>query len=176
MVMHEPDDATLVARAQRGDRTAVDALFRRHWDDAWRLARSVAHSDATADDCAQEAFVRAIAGLRGLRERGAFRGWLHRIVLNLTFDAVRREKRDVPSVPETFDHAAAPADEGIAAALALTAEIAPEQRAVLVLRHCLGYSLAETAEILKLPVGTVQSRAARGLREMRLRLGVNDGH
>lgn len=177
MDMTTDPDAQLVRRAKAGDRDAVEALFRRHWRDAWRLSRSIGGSDEAADDATQEAFVRAISGLKRFRGEAAFRTWLHRIVLRQTQDGLRREARSfaVADVGRFSEEAQAP-PQGLDPALTMMSELAPEQRAVLVLRHCLDYSLAETAELLGLPVGTVQSRAARGLSELRLRWGVGDGH
>lgn len=159
--------------AQAGSVEAVEALFERHWRDAWRVAYAVSGSRADADDAAQQAFVRAVERLGRLREPARFRAWLHRIVVNETHDTRRRRSREVlvHTPPEE------PVEDGNPApgpALAALAGLSHDRRAAVVLRHCLGYSIEETAEILELPVGTVQSRAARGLAELRARLEVSD--
>jgi RNA polymerase sigma-70 factor (ECF subfamily) len=171
--MTEVPDEELVRAAQRGSTEAVATLFERHWRDAWRLAATVTGSPHDADDAAQQAFVRAIARIRRLRDPRRFRPWLHRIVLNETRDERRRRRRETlvdPPADRAFEHHA---DEPGPAVEAL-AGLDRDRRAVVVLRHCLGYSLEETAALLGVPVGTVQSRAARGLAQLRARLEVAD--
>lgn len=172
--MTSDSDGDLVAAARRGSVEAVSELFERHWRDAWRLARTLSGSETRADAAAQQGFVRAIERLRRLRDPERFRPWLHSIVVNEVRDERRRRRREV-LVDEAPERAAAgdPSEPG--PALAALAGLSRQRRAVLVLRHCLGYSLEETAEILGLRVGTVQSRAARGLAELRAQLEVVDG-
>jgi RNA polymerase sigma-70 factor (ECF subfamily) len=52
--------------------------------------------------------------------------------------------------------------------------LSPEQRAVIVLRHYLGLSLAESAEVLGIPLGTMQSRLNRATQAMRAALEADD--
>jgi RNA polymerase sigma-70 factor, ECF subfamily len=171
--MDEQGDEELVVAAQAGSVEAVGTLFERHWHDAWRIAYAVTGSPANADDAAQQGFVRAVERLGRLREPARFRAWLHRIVINETRDTRRRRAREilVSAAPEqpAFDahHTPGPA-------LSALAGLSRDRRAAVVLRHCLGYSIEEAAEILGLPSGTVQSRTARGLAEMRARLEVSD--
>jgi RNA polymerase sigma-70 factor (ECF subfamily) len=171
--MSEASDEDLVRAAQAGAADAVAVLFERHWPDAWRLAYTLTGSAQRADDAAQEGFVRAIERIRKLREPGRFRPWLHRIVLNQSRDERRRRRREV-LVERPVDHADEPAVQEPGPALAALAGLDRDRRAALVLRHCLGYSLEESAALLGVPVGTVQSRAARGLAELRARLEVSD--
>jgi RNA polymerase sigma-70 factor, ECF subfamily len=58
--------------------------------------------------------------------------------------------------------------------LAALAELSPEHRAVIVLRHLLEYTPSEIARILELPRGTVNSRLRRGLDELAERLEVDE--
>jgi len=171
--MTEIPDEELVRAAQRGSAEAVATLFERHWRDAWRLAATVTGSPHDADDAAQQAFVRAIARIRRLRDPRRFRPWLHRIVLNETRDERRRRSKET-LVDPPVDRASAHDPYEPGPAVAALAGLDHDRRAVVVLRHCLGYSLEETAALLGVPVGTVQSRAARGLAQMRARLEVTD--
>ena len=66
--------------------------------------------------------------------------------------------------------AAAAEDGGDGAALRALAGLSPERRAVVVLRHLLGYTPPEIAVILGLPVGTVNSRLGRAMTELRAQL------
>jgi RNA polymerase sigma-70 factor (ECF subfamily) len=106
--------------------------------------------------------------------RRPFGPWLHRIVVNRAIDwararALRRESSEValatvaaPAVPDN------PHARSLASALA---ELSPEHRAVIVLRHLLEYTPGEIAEALGLPRGTVNSRLRRGLDELAEQLG-----
>jgi RNA polymerase sigma-70 factor (ECF subfamily) len=161
-------DDELVLAGREGDSEALGELFERHWTDAWRLARSVVGSETTADDVAQEAFVKAVRNLRRLKAPSTFRWWLHRIVYNAAMDELRVRGRSIPMAqPVAATDQATVADDGFEAVFTLLAAVSPEQKAALVLRYCLDYSLAEVAQILGVPVGTVQSRASRGLSELR---------
>jgi RNA polymerase sigma-70 factor, ECF subfamily len=160
-----PSERALVRAAQGGSAPAMEELFRRHWPRAHRAAWLVVHDAAAAEDVAQEAFLAAVRALDRFDRRRPFGPWLHRIVVNRAIDYARaREvRREVPAdaVAEASccDARDAPSGE-LLGALAL---LAPEQRAVIVLRHLLGYTPGEIASVLGLPRGTVNSRLRRGL-------------
>jgi RNA polymerase sigma-70 factor (ECF subfamily) len=157
----------LVRAAQGGSAAAMEELFRRHWPRAHRAAWLVVHDAAAAEDVAQEAFLAAVRSLHRFDRRRPFGPWLHRIVVNRAIDyaRAREARREVPAeaVAEaaggSWSSSEAPSHEVVAALAAL----APEQRAVIVLRHLLGYTPGEIARVLELPRGTVNSRLRRGL-------------
>ncbi len=165
-------DAALVRAAQRGSGAALDELFSRHWPAAHRAAFLVLHDAAAAEDVAQEAFLSALRALDRFDRRRPFGPWLHRIVVNRAIDharsrALRREiGTDTPPEPP-----AAAVEDPRDDVLAALAALAPEQRAVIVLRHLLGYAPGEIAVLLELPRGTVNSRLRRGLDALATRLG-----
>jgi RNA polymerase sigma-70 factor (ECF subfamily) len=158
----------LVRAAQGGSAQAMEELFRRHWPKAHRAAWLVVHDAAAAEDVAQEAFLAAVRALERFDRRRPFGPWLHRIVVNRAIDYARARdvRREVPA--DAVAEAAAPAGGGASDApsgelLGALALLAPEHRAVIVLRHLLGYTPGEIAAILGLPRGTVNSRLRRGL-------------
>ena len=146
----------------------MEELFRRYWSGAHRAAYLVVHDTALAEDVAQEAFLSAVRSLHRFDRRRPFGPWLHRIVVNRAIDHARaREvRREVPagavgepaSVSSGFGAAVSSGD-----VLGALAALPPEQRAVVVLRHLLGYTPGEIARLLGLPRGTVNSRLRRGL-------------
>ena len=161
-----PSEHALVRAAQGGSAEAMEELFRRHWPRAHRAAWLVVHDAAAAEDVAQEAFLAAVRSLDRFDRRRPFGPWLHRIVVNRAIDHARARdvRREVPAdvVAEAAASGAGscgPSDEVVAALAAL----APEQRAVIVLRHLLGFTPGEIARVLGLPRGTVNSRLRRGL-------------
>jgi RNA polymerase sigma-70 factor (ECF subfamily) len=80
----------LIARAQRGDRTAFSQLMSAHKDDLFRFVRRrVADADG-ASDVVQEAFVAAWGAMASFDPERSFKTWLHAIALNKCRDAARR--------------------------------------------------------------------------------------
>ena len=168
-------DAALVRGAERGSAAAVDELFRRHWPAAHRAAYLVVHDAAAAEDIAQEAFLSALRALHRFDRRRPFAPWLHRIVVNRAIDHARSRalRREVGVEPPDSPAPQPPdRDESLLAELAA---LAPDQRAVIVLRHLLEYTPGEIAAMLDLPRGTVNSRLRRGLDALAKRLEARDG-
>lgn len=159
------DERAWIRGAQAGSASDLEALFRSHWPSAWRAAFLVVHDAAAAEDIAQEAFLAAIRNLDRFDRRRPFRPWLHRIVVNRAIDWARaRALRAELELVDTAAPAASP-DVGSDVVDALR-RLSPEHRAVIVLRHLLGYTPGEIARVLDLPRGTVNSRLRRGLDEL----------
>jgi RNA polymerase sigma-70 factor, ECF subfamily len=173
--LRERQDAELVAEAQKGSREAAGELFERHWLSAWRAAFALTGARAAAEDVVQDSFERAFRALGRFDGRRPFAAWFHRIVVNRALNLVRDERR-LTGLEEAAA-VAAPDQAGSAADRELLAAVAPlamERRAVVVLRYGLGYSLVEIAELLAVPLGTVHSRLARALAELRAHYEVED--
>lgn len=171
MDLSRTDDARLVPRARDGSRAAVEELFRRHWDAAWRRAYAVTGRRALADDVAQDTFVHAVSRLADLDDPAAFGAWLDRSVTRRAIDVVRRESRLVE-----LEATGEPAVEWVDAAgrdgdlRAAVAALDPDRRAAVVMRYWLDLTPAEIAGTLDVPVGTVHSRLARALADLRAAL------
>jgi RNA polymerase sigma-70 factor (ECF subfamily) len=161
------DERAWVRGAQRGSVADLEALFRAHWPRAFRAAYLVVHDAAAAEDIAQESFLAAVRALDRFDRRRPFGPWLHRIVVNRAIDWTRaRQLRAETELGEM--HAAEPAAEPLdGSLLAAMGALPPDQRAVIVLRHLLGYTPGEIARALGLPRGTVNSRLRRGLDSLR---------
>jgi RNA polymerase sigma-70 factor (ECF subfamily) len=162
----------LVRDAQHGSSDAVEELFRRHWPAAHRAAYLIVQDAAAAEDIAQEAFVAALRALDRFDRRRPFAPWLHRIVANRAIDwsRARTARREVWADDASLagrDDLYGPSS-GVLEALA---ELPPEQRAVVVLRHLLGYTPGQVASLLDLPRGTVNSRLRRALDRLADQLG-----
>jgi len=155
----------LIRDAQRGSEGALTALYRSHWPMAHRTAYLVVHDAAAAEDIAQDAFLAAVHALHRFDRRRPFGPWLHRIVVNRSIDWSRRQTLRREAGSERLEDEAAPdAPAGIGGELMQAlAELPPDQRAAVVLRHLLGYTPGEIARILGLKRGTVNSRLRRAL-------------
>lgn len=159
-------ELALIRGAQAGSEADLAALFRRHWPRAYRAAFLIVHDHAAAEDIAQEAFLAAIRHLDRFDRRRRFAPWLGRIVVNRAIDwararTARRETADAGHEP-VLD-AAPPAGEYSPEVLSALATLAPDHRAVVVLRYVLEFTPGEIARALELPRGTVNSRLRRGL-------------
>jgi RNA polymerase sigma-70 factor (ECF subfamily) len=168
-VVAAESERALVRKAQRGSKAALAELYSRHWPDAQRAAYLVVHDAGASEDIAQDAFLAAVAALDRFDRRRRLAPWLHRIVINKSIDWARREDLR-RAVGEHGDRRPAPATgpQGIGEDLmAALADLPPDQRAVVVLRHLLGYTPGEIARLLDLPRGTVNSRLRRALDRLR---------
>jgi RNA polymerase sigma-70 factor (ECF subfamily) len=168
------DERAWIRGAQDGSTSAMEALFRHHWPRAYRAAYLVVHDSAAAEDIAQEAFLAAVRNLDRFDRRRPFGPWLHKIVVNRAIDwarsrALRRETGAAPL--DTLPAQGAQSNPHAQTLAEGLADLSPEHRAVIVLRHLLEYTPGEIAQLLGLPRGTVNSRLRRGLDELERRLG-----
>jgi RNA polymerase sigma-70 factor (ECF subfamily) len=165
-------DGDLVRSATGGDADAAARLFERHWNAVWRAAYALLGSRAHADDAAQNAFVAAFSRLDEFEGRSSFRTWVTRIAINDALNTLRRETRLV-RLRDEYEPDLGDSDRTSAALLDALDALSLERRTVIVLRYWLGCSIEEIAELLDVPSGTVSSRLARGLSELRAALEVN---
>jgi RNA polymerase sigma-70 factor, ECF subfamily len=164
----EPSDAELLRRHVTGDAEAFGQLFLRHRDRLWAVAlRTMGDADEAAD-ALQDAMISAFRRAADFRGDSAVTTWLHRIVVNACLDRMRRRAaRPVAGGEHDLDllsrtPQAAPDQDVALDVLAALRTLVPDQRAALVMVDMLGYSVADTAEILGVSPGTVKSRCARG--------------
>ncbi|MEV6976474.1 RNA polymerase sigma factor SigM [Kitasatospora sp. NPDC093806] len=169
------DDAALLARHVAGDREAFGLLVNRHRDRLWAVALRTLGDREEAADALQDALVSAFRSAHTFQGRSAVTTWLHRIVVNACLDRARRaatrRTKPLDEDPQRLDAlvgSAEPADSPVVRAevnrelSAALAALPAEQRAALVLVDMQAYPVAEAAELLGVPVGTVKSRCARG--------------
>jgi RNA polymerase sigma-70 factor (ECF subfamily) len=93
------EEHLLIRGAQQGDRQAFARLVERYWDGLYRWLYHLTHDRHTAEDLAQEAFLKALNGLHTFRPGTNFRAWLFRIAHN-TFANYRRAARPREPLPE----------------------------------------------------------------------------
>lgn len=127
-----------------------------------------------AEDVGQEVFIRFYKSLRSFKGNSTVGTYITRIAMNLSYNEIKRRQRNRRTQlvePEVLDRNADPAGttdfetrESLRRALM---RLVPEQRAVAVLRLVKGHSTQETADILKIPLGTVLSRLSRAQQALR---------
>src|SRR5215470_4052733 len=96
-------DSELIRAAQRGDRSAFEALVRQYDQAVLRLALHLAGSEADARDIYQEAFLKAYRHLGNFRFECSFYTWIYRIVTNLCLDHLRKRKTRREDSPVMVD-------------------------------------------------------------------------
>ena len=171
-------DAEMVRAALEGSDRAFARLVERH-QSVLRgfLRRTLGGSRDEADDVAQEAFVAAWTTLRSLRDPAGFRSWLCGIGWRKAQDRLRGRNRGMARDQAWLEASEAPpgvaAEDRLAMAQAM-ASLAPEARACVSLCLADGFSHAEAALVLGLPLGTVKSHVLRGRQKLLVALGGSD--
>ncbi len=172
----------LLQRARRGSGEAVEALIERHWDRAHRIAYGIVGDPHAAEDVTQEAMLSVLRNVGRLDPHRPFAPWLHKVVTNRALDWARARARRLelsvdPTMPGGLESTEpvlgeVGADPELQAALAT---LAPEHRAVIVLRFVAGHGPKQIGELLGVPTGTVGSRLRRALDQLRAQMEVDDG-
>lgn len=133
----------------------------------YRTALLYVGSESIALDAVDEAIYRGFKSLKKLRQPEYFETWMTRILINECKKELRRRKREQPidtiseTAEERFD--TLPLKDAI---LRLPGEL----KEIIILRYFSGFTLAETAESLEIPQGTVVTRQRRALRLLKLEL------
>ena len=177
--MQNSQERALVEAAAGGDPAAFEKLMRMHEGKMYAVALRMCASREDAQDCMQEAMIRAYRAIENFRFQSSFSTWIYRITMNTCLDELRRRKvRQATSLDALLDAGWAPSGgespEGHAMqqdrrrALEGAIHALPEDmRAAIVLRDIQGYSYDEIADILSVNVGTIKSRISRGREKLR---------
>ena len=164
------DESWLVLRAQAGDREAMNRLLSGIAPALTRFIGRIA-GDLREDVC-QDVLFTIARKLTWLEEPRAFRPWAYRIAARAALKYAAREKRvwPVESVGETVESLAAaeaPSPGLLEHIPDLLSRVSPSSRVVLTLHYLDDLRLDEGAAVLDIPLGTVKSRLAFGLRQLR---------
>lgn len=186
-------DRQLVEAARRGSQPAFRSLLERHQKRAFKVALGVVRDGDDAREVCQEAFLRVHKNLAAFDDRAQFTTWLHRIVVNLSIDFLRRRRtvrldadaamaidenaEPVMAQPLDFDPerrcAARELGEQLKRALAV---LTPAHRTILILREVEDLSYEEIAQTLSIPIGTVMSRLFHARKHMQRLLVAHQAH
>jgi RNA polymerase sigma-70 factor (ECF subfamily) len=172
------EPAKLLELARSGDVAAYRGLLESCQDAALRTAQLLTRDRGEAEDAVQEAFVKAFRRIGELREDGAFRGWLLRIVANESLNRLRSAGRRRSAHERSWRTETRPDVSPSAEAEMLAADqrdtllqavnrLTEDDRLVIGCRYFLELSLDETAQVCAIPAGTVKSRQSRALGRLR---------
>lgn len=162
---------------------AFDALFYRYRDGIFRLGLAITKDPSHAEEIAVDTFARAHRALARLEPEGSLRPWLYRVAVNLSYN--RRPRKNVIISPlEDSAKDTLQSEERSPSMLAEQAEVrrivlaavdtlGPKHRIVVVLHYLNGLNLAEIAQVVDCPIGTVKSRLHYALRRLRTHLSAH---
>ena len=162
-----------------GDADAYASLVERYGGRVYNIALRITNDRDAANDCAQEAFIRAYRALHQYDPALPFGPWLFRIATNASLNYVQRWHAhetvvdELPDSPEEQDEgpeATALRREELAEILSAMEELPAPYRAALTLRHMQQLSYQEVADALEIPLGTVKTHLHRARAALKARL------
>ena len=181
-------DADVVALAQQGRELAYRELIRRYERPVFSLVIRMVRDRATAEDLAQETFIKVLNHIDKYVPEFKFSSWLFKIANNLAIDHLRKRQLPTVSIDGAPDATTASQVEATAFEIAsgdesaldelearelgsaierAIARLRPEYRSCIMLRHVEGRSYEEIAATLDLPLGTVKTYIHRARHELR---------
>lgn len=171
-------DEEIVKRVLGGESALFEILMRRYNQRLYRVARSILHNDAQAEDVMQTAYVHAYEHLHQFAGLASFGAWITRIAVNEALARIRMEERYQvpPGEGDMMDSFASPAPDPersaanteVARMLESLVEDLPEiSRAVFMLRDVEGMSTQETSDALGISQDNVKVRLHRARAQLR---------
>jgi RNA polymerase sigma-70 factor (ECF subfamily) len=166
------DEGGLVRRAQAGERQAFAVLVERYWNPLYRWLYHLSHHRHTAEDLAQETFLRALSGIGSFQAGTNFRAWLFRIAYNHFLNLQHVQGRRRQPFPENIP---APGKEPLEnmlsrelmQLLARTLGRLPSSfRAAFILRAEEGLSFAEIGRVLQITEETARWRVFKARQKL----------
>jgi RNA polymerase sigma-70 factor (ECF subfamily) len=167
------EEGPLIARAKNGDMDAYESLIRLFQHRIYRLCWRMTGAHQSADDMAQETFIKAYQALSRFRDGQDFYPWIRRIAVNMTLNYLHVRKREEPlgdrepSVPDELPQDEFQRREAEDRFQEAWQALPSDQRAVFTLRVVENQSYREIAESLHLAPGTVMSRLNRARRKLK---------
>jgi RNA polymerase sigma-70 factor (ECF subfamily) len=174
------DDGDLVPRIQKGDLDAFELLYHKYKGELYRTALAITRDLGAAEELLQDCFLRAYDHIGSVDGCSSLRPWLHRIIVNLSYNWAAKKRLRLVSLEDAFDRLlslprssperAVEREEVLQVLDDAIRSLSMPKRVVVVLFYLQGFSLAEIAYVLDCPVGTVKSRlhSARAILKRRL--------
>lgn len=154
-----------------GDKAAGEWFIREHYPRIYRLLYHLCQDTDTAQDLTQQTFLKAWQAVASFRNHSLIRTWLHRIAWN-EYLHWRRDRKEFSSL-SLYEELPAIAQSDPLLSLDIAnalSQLSEEHRGAFILYHVQDLSIAEVAEILGVPDGTVKSRLFTARQHLRERL------
>jgi len=180
------EDQVLVEKVLAGDNRAFEKLVDKYKRRIYYLAYRMTRDHDSADELAQESFVKAYQAMSGFKKGHSFYTWIYRICVNLTINFLKRESQtvSVDSV-EGAERLFGKSDQSDQLERLIASEQAaivkrtlntlpPDQKAVFLLKTYDDLSYERMAEIMNCSIGTVMSRLFRARHKLKKALEAAD--
>ncbi len=174
---NEAEEAELIKASLAGDKNAFGQIVLRYQKMVARTVKGMLGDSVFSEDVGQEVFIKLYNSLSEFRGEAKLSTYIQRIAVNLTLNEIKRRKRYFSmfshkgndemfeiEVPDYDTEEKREAEETVRKALQA---LEPKFRIIVAMRMLQGYSTKETAEILKLPLGTVLSRLSRAQEQLK---------
>lgn len=169
---------TLVNRAIRGDREAIDLLFEDAYPAIYAYCLHMSGSEDQAQELTQEALTRAIINLNKFRGDSSFITWTISIAINVHKDALKKERSDsFEDLDPCYNPPAQALEESLEGLVLRKAfrkdlrealkKLPHPQRQAFILKHLVGLSYEQIAEVASCPLGTVRSRIHNSIQSLK---------
>jgi RNA polymerase sigma-70 factor (ECF subfamily) len=176
------DDGELVSRIRAGDLDAFEALYHKYKGQLYRTVLAITNDRGAAEEILQDCFLKAYDHIDTVDGDGysSLRPWLHRIVVNLSYNWAAKRRLRLVSLEDVLDGFLTASygsperhferEELLRVVYDAIKSLNLSQRVVVVLFYLQGFSLAEIAYVLDCPVGTVKSRLHTARRALKTKL------
>ena len=172
-------DSQWLRQCREGDPLAIERLVQAHQTDVYRLALSILDDPDEAEDAAQEVFVAALRSLDSFRGNASLKTWLFSITINVCRSRYQRNKsrtrlrqilQSLFRSDQTQPESEAVQHEAESALWQAVHALDEKHRIPVILRYYHDLPVADIAEMLRIPVGTVHSRLNHARERLRARL------
>ena len=171
----------LVVRASAGDHAAFSQLAGASIGGLYRIAHLILRDGDLANDAVQNALIAAWQDIRGLRDPDRFDAWLHRLTVRACYRMARTERHRATTEVQLMPLHDVRSGDDDQRLLAVRDQLergfrrlSTEERAVLVLHYYVDLPLAEAADVMGVPLGTMKSRLNRATSALRAALDAQD--
>ncbi len=177
-MMNEIDDKT-VARATQGDKNAFRLIVLHYAQAVNRLAYRYTADANYAEDIAQETFIKAFQAISRYQVQAKFSTWLLRITTNTSIDFLRKSNRQMAQSLDQENNQLEIPEHGIDALdqldlnqrlMSAMSDLSDVERLAITMKHHQGYSIDETAKVLKIKNNACKQTIFRAVQKLRKQL------
>ena len=162
------DDSLVIALACTRNLQAFEEIVRRYQNKVRNFMHRLCGRADLADDLAQQVFLKIWKSIHQLKSPGAFYGWLHKVMISIWLEELRRSKLEFAEWDESLIVETRNESPGVRIDLdGAISRLPPPMRLCVVLAYDEGLSHQEIADTTLIPLGTVKTNISRGAAKLR---------